>query len=430
MIAAGALLAIPAVASADRTVLVTLRASDKVAAFKAAPDGNLTAVPGSPFTTGDDPHAVAITPDGRFAYVVDLVSDGVSTFAIAGDGVLTRVGGSVPTGGDLPTGAAVTPDGTHLLVTNRDANDNTDPSVSVFSLDPSAGAPTLVGTPVDPGLYDPRGVAVTPDGKFAIVIGQGLPPGDAIGRVAVLSIGANGTLTPVAGSPLTLTGVVGAFGVTVAPDGNRVLVAAASSNKLMVLNLNKSTGALAQVPGSPFNAPGPIVLSVDPSGQRVYTADPFPTEVNGYDIAPATGALTAIPGGTADFGMFQQPDGIALTPDGKFLYSSVNAMPSNLRGLAIGSTGTLTNIAGSPFALPGDFANFFATAIAPTQTPAPSFDAVAGKPKAVTTFDGSATAVRGGFATRYDWEFGDGLAASTTGPSTTHAYDRAGTYAA
>src|SRR5262245_41597558 len=115
--AATCALALPAVATAEPLVLFTT--DDEPAAgltvFQVAADGSLTPAPGSPHATGNGPHGVAVSPDGRFVFVVNLEDDTVSSYSIAADGSVTPINtvptGSTPTNGNTPTDVAPTPDG-------------------------------------------------------------------------------------------------------------------------------------------------------------------------------------------------------------------------------------------------------------------------------------------------------------------------------
>ncbi len=135
---------------------------------------------------GTQPIAVALTPDGAFAYVTNS-SGSVSVLSTASNTVVA----TVPVG-SLPFGVAITPDGAFAYVTNRGTND-----VSVITTSTN----TVVATvPVGSG---PGGVAITPDGAFAYVT-------NSPGSVFVLSTASN---TVVATVPVG----AGPFGVAITP---------------------------------------------------------------------------------------------------------------------------------------------------------------------------------------------------------------------
>ncbi len=154
-LAAGLLL--PAVADADRTVYVTNQTSPSagLAAFSSTA-GGLTALPDTPVATGGTPTAVAVSPDARNVYVTNVADDTVETYSIGKDGTPTSLG-AVPSGGNQPRALAVTPDGKFLMVANRDSTDAA-PSIGVFAIDPDDGTITMVpSAPVGPGVVQARG---------------------------------------------------------------------------------------------------------------------------------------------------------------------------------------------------------------------------------------------------------------------------------
>ncbi len=422
----------PAVAHATRSVYVTNSgtASTGLAAFT-GPDGPLTAVAGTPLATGNDPDGVMVSPDARHVYVANTGDDSISRYSIDAGGKPAALG-DTSTGGNQPTGLGFTPDGKFLFATNRDSTEAA-PSVSAFSVNASTGALTLVnGLPVDIGVHDPRAPVVSPDGRFLYVTARrgplGPPPSNADSMIAVLSIGADGSLTPTAGSPFDIPLQVNAFGASIAPDGSRLFVAEATTNKIDVLDLDPITGAPSPVAGSPFagGASAPTELSVTPDGTALYVTETFGKAVEGFTINPATGALTQIPG--TPLVLTGQTHGVAITPDGKDLYAALLNDPGLVAGLAIGSMGGLTSVTGSPFPTGGTFPSFFSAAVTPTQTPVPAFSSSAGKAGTPTSFDASATTVPGGSPTSFVWDFGDGTAPVAAGASRTHTYAVDGTY--
>jgi len=87
--------------------------------FRVGADGTLTAVPGSPYDAGTDAQGAAVTPDGRYLYII---SDAVHGFTIRSDGSLTPVPGSPFPAGSLPRAVTPTPDGRLLYVSDFDGS--------------------------------------------------------------------------------------------------------------------------------------------------------------------------------------------------------------------------------------------------------------------------------------------------------------------
>jgi 6-phosphogluconolactonase len=89
--------------------------------------GALTPTSTPTYATGRNPFGVGIDPTGRFLYVANNTGDGagsVSAFTIAGNGNLTAIAGSpFTTGvGNGPAGVAADPSGNFLYVTNDASN--------------------------------------------------------------------------------------------------------------------------------------------------------------------------------------------------------------------------------------------------------------------------------------------------------------------
>jgi YVTN family beta-propeller protein len=119
---------------------------------------------------GGNPIGIAVTPDGKHAYVANQVSNNVSVIATATNTVMA----TVPVGFG-PTGIAVTPDGKRAYVT---ASADT---VSVIDTTTNTVVATIVV-----GFFNSINIAITPDGKHAYVITGNVP-----GTVAVIATATN-----------------------------------------------------------------------------------------------------------------------------------------------------------------------------------------------------------------------------------------------
>ena len=87
-----------------------------------------------------------------------------------------------------------------------------------------------------------------------------------------------------------------------------------------VYALNPITGALTEIPGSPFAIAGSdgFAVAVDPTGRFAYVANEQSANVSEYTINPTTGALTAIPGSPVATGLY--PVQVTVHPTGRFAY--------------------------------------------------------------------------------------------------------------
>lgn len=112
-------------------------------------------------------------------------------------------------------------------------------------------------------------------------------------------------------------------------------------------------GSISAVPGSPFAAGGsPSPVALTPDGRRLYTAIAGPpTGIAGFDVSASSGALIPIAGSPfADTG---SPQSLAITPDGRYLLASHLAGSDAVSVFSIGAAGALSPVPGSPFATGG-----------------------------------------------------------------------------
>jgi DNA-binding beta-propeller fold protein YncE len=222
-------------------------------------------------------------------------------------------------------------------------------AVDVFSVNTTSGALTAVsGSPFTlGGGQGAEGVAVDPAGKFLYVTQHN----DNL--VFGFAIGSNGALTAVPGGAFaTSTTPVAAV---VDPSGKYLYVSNSQDalGSISAYSINSSTGALTAVAGSPFATVvngGPIGVAVSPNGQFLYAALAGSTgtgnQIAAMTINSGTGSLAAIAG--SPFTTGNEPGLIAIDPSGKFLYSP-NIADNTVSAFSIDSSGGLTQISGSPF---------------------------------------------------------------------------------
>src|SRR5467141_2765392 len=138
-------------AAAQCTAYVPTHKSNSVAVIDTVLDRVVAIIP-----VQIQPLAVAITPNGAFAYVTNsgwiFGSNSVSVIDTASNTVVT----TIPVG-RFPVGVAITPNGAFAYVANYNSN-----SVSVIST-----ATNTVTASIGVGSGGPYGVAITPDGAFA-----------------------------------------------------------------------------------------------------------------------------------------------------------------------------------------------------------------------------------------------------------------------
>jgi 6-phosphogluconolactonase len=178
---------------------VTASLSDGAAIFMYTIDqttGLLT--PTSPATvyTGGIPFQVRVSPNGKFAYVVDNLATSQETFGVwqytvdSTTGVLTPNNPAAVASGDAPTEVAVDPTSSFAYVVNR--LDNT---LSMYTIDQTTGNLTPNGTMATGS--EPFRAEFDPSGKYLYVVNEGGPDSvftvNSDGTLKVVDAGGTGT---------------------------------------------------------------------------------------------------------------------------------------------------------------------------------------------------------------------------------------------
>jgi len=320
-----------------------------VSALAIQSDGSLTKV--GKFQTGgtgnlgngfDSMRRIIVSPDNRFVFASNEGTNNVSVFAIdKTTGSLSLVAGSpFSTGGNGcdGIGLAAMPDMSFLFAANSCSS-----NVSVFKIG-SDGSLQLLGAPISLGAI-PIDARVTANGKFLIVSLFSFSGG----LVAVLSIGPDGSLTPVTGSPFPDGNPPGAFSTSLETNCASNLLFEVSASGLPVIDVFNisATGSLAQIPNSPFTPPGNGVAAIDLSpDEKFLFASNQQNFVTSFSVAPG-GALSLVPGtpvastGTAFL------SGLATDASGQFLYTA--GFINSIAAYTVDAQGGLTLHAGSPF---------------------------------------------------------------------------------
>jgi 6-phosphogluconolactonase len=318
-----------------------------VSVFKVSPNnGALTLIPGSPFLTGGNGGAHDVGPQTittatlgskSFLYAANAGSGTISAFSIdPRAGNLTAVPGSPFTvaaansGNTLSLGAS--PDGHFLFEVDESST-----LIHTFSISSTGAIAEAAGSPFDTGAF-PEGVKVTANGRYLLV---GLKTMDAVGVYAI----ANGALTPVFGSPFLTNGAAAAVDSNCA--SSRVFVASAGSD-LVDAFVMAADGSLTPVAGSPFPSGGTSTinaLTLIPSNQNLLTSDVFDSAVSSLAVRH-DGSLQPVPG--SPFPATDWVGSIATTRSGKFVYTSLFTRAA-VDGWKILDDGTLRPVPGRPF---------------------------------------------------------------------------------
>jgi len=209
-------------------------------------------------------------------------------------------------------------------------------------------------------------VVVKPSGKYLYVNNDG-----GANYVSAFAIKRDGTLAELAGSPY-ITGGAGTGGgyfaanaIALARDKRLLFVANKGDDTISVFRVNPLTGKLTAI-GAPVASGGTLgesgSLAVNDAETLLFAANDISASITVFGIAK-DGTLTPVAG--SPFAIGVQPDGISMNLVGSTLY--VAAPVSNqLAVLSVAADGSLTPIAGSPFANPA--AGFLASFVLGTPT--------------------------------------------------------------
>src|SRR5438128_700202 len=305
---------LPEAARAAGSVYVT-NLGGNVSEFGVGPTGLLAPLTPATVAAGMGPAGIALSPDGRSAYVSDGGESTVFQFDVnAASGTLSpKTPASVESGGGpIHSGIVVTSDGKNAYVTNF--NDN---SVSQYSIEATTGLLSAKTPATVASAEHPLDIAVTPDGKSAYVTNT---EADTVSQYDINPT--TGGLSPK--TPATVAADFGAAGIAVTPDGKSVYVKNAGS--ISQYDINPTTGALSPkspatvASGSATGSGDKTPIAASPDGKSVYAASGGAVEpsIFQYDVDSSTGKLTPKSPATAATG--SQPENLAITPGGKSLY--------------------------------------------------------------------------------------------------------------
>ena len=374
-----------------------------------------------------------LLPAGALAsdlYATSVAGGVIEAFAVGSGGALSPI--ACPSdcdAGRLPWGLAVSPNGQFLY--SADAESHT---VSPFSIAADGAlSPIACGSECEVTSSDPEDVAVSPDGRFLYVEER------EENHVAVFAIAANGSLIKVACTSGCATESA-PFGLAVSPNGRFLYTAVTQAIAAFEI---AAGGTLTPIPcSSCTTAANPRALAVSPNGRFLYTTNNnLPTSsIPAFEIQ-SNGVLTPITSCGSDCKTTDgaEPEGVVVSPDGRFVYSSdredvLLTKPFEhgiVSAFAIGSGGELSELECPELTCAlGENAGFFGLTITPDQGPAAAFSdtpAPAGSPSA---FNGSASSASSPEATvaSYSWSFGDGTSAQSAGATPTHVYSSPGNY--
>jgi YVTN family beta-propeller protein len=240
------------------------------------PIGLTTRRAGKPIKVGANPQAIAITPDGRTAYVANYGSNTVTPINTS-----TRQAGTPIPVGKQPRAIAITPNGRTAYVLDWGS----------AAVTPISTATNRAAPPIPVGSY-PFAIAIAPDGRTAYVASYG---SNTVTPISVAT-GRPGRAVPAGQAPNSLA---------VTPGSTKVFVTGGDSDT--VTPITAATGRAGR--GIPVGY-SPAAVAISPSGGTAYVVN----TISGT-LTPVSTA-TGVAGRPIRTGIYTYPTAIELTPSG------------------------------------------------------------------------------------------------------------------
>lgn len=211
--------------------------------------------------------------------------------------------------------------------------------------------------------FDLRGIALDPLSRFLFVYSN-----DSV--VSFSIDGASGLLT-LKGITTLNASISGVSENLIAfhPSGKFAYVPTQNPNQLdpflpntiSVYDVDSNSGALNFIGSTSAQFQNPSAVLMDPTGQFLYvsgfeSADGISAStITAFAIDPETGTLSSVPGSLGASSTRFHVNAMVAHPSGRFVYAAGNSLDTSAAALSVfavdKSTGALTEIGGSPFAV-------------------------------------------------------------------------------
>jgi hypothetical protein len=347
--------------------------TNTVAGFDRHSDGSLTPIAGSPFSAGGQgtgttvgsQGSLQLSGDGRYLLAADAGSNQISVLRILPGGALLPAGGGpVSSGGVEPISIAV--HGDLVYVANAgDKVTGTGSNYSGFRLNDGGRLTPLDGSTFNlPATANPGDILFNSTGTNLI----GVEVGTTVASTFLIDsfvVGADGLITPAAGSPFAAQ-AAGPFGSEFSPVNPAHLYVSnahggAGNGSVSAFNVTHA-GAVSSLGASPYadGQTAPCWVEISHDGAYLWAVNTGSTTISSYRIL-ADGSLSLVTSTAFKSGTGIRPFDARLSADGSTLYV-VDAAIAKVSAFAV-SGGLLSELAQSPFALPGGATPFGIVAI-------------------------------------------------------------------
>jgi 6-phosphogluconolactonase (cycloisomerase 2 family) len=331
---------------------------NSIASYSVAVDGTLSALAGSPVATGglganaacSSVNRLALSAGNNLLFVSNGGDQTISAFAIdPTSGALTAAAGSPFASGltlDACSGISLsaTPDGRFLMASSNG-------QIKTFSI-AAGGALTALSTAANP---------VVPNASMKISANGQLLAVSNGANVSVFSINPDGSLTAVAGSPFAEAGTGSLAGLDFSSTSGLLFGAEASATAAFADAWTiGANGALSSVAGSPFSttAINSNVVLLSPNDSFLFASNQGSNAVSSYGVGVG-GSLSSL-GSFGSAASLHAPVGMATDRSGSLLFVaddtfgvavfSINGAGSlsQLGDVAIANAGQVQNLVAYP----------------------------------------------------------------------------------
>jgi hypothetical protein len=368
---------------------------NSVLAYRRGSDGSLTPLPGSPFLTNgtgqanpedvvgplDSDQDLIVNRQQDLLFATNRGSNTIAVFRIAKDGTLSHAPGSpFPSGGINPVSVGIS--GNVLVVVNKNDDDaqlpNADqPNYTSFRIRPSGPLVPIPNSTFDlPQGSAPTQALISPRGDllFGAELAFRLHPvnGPTIGDPVLRSfrLSRAGRLQEAPGSPVTLPDSLPnalpplppvqpvPLGLAVHPRLPVLYTGVVTSDRVAAYRYDERTGRLTFANAATLSGRAPCWLEINQRGDRLYSANTLTSSVSVFNTSRAVNP-TEIQHLTVEGP--GEVINLALDPAERFLYllsrrnNTGFPLPNatnQVHVLRVGGNGMLTEVEGSPFALP------------------------------------------------------------------------------
>ena len=306
--------------------------------YSVAVDGTLTALAGSPTLTGGLGANAACSSVNRLALSVGnnllFVSNGgdqtISAFTIdSASGALTAAGTPVASGLTLDAcsgiSLAATPDGNYLMASSNG-------QIKTFSIG-AGGVLTAVSTAAN-SVAPNASMKISANGQF-LAVSNGT-------SVSVYTINADGSLTAVAGSPFAETGSATLAGLDFSSTSGLLYGAEASATSSLADAWTVgANGVLSAVAGSPFSigAINSNVVLLSPNDGLLFASNQGSANLSLFGVS--AGSFSSL----GSFGALHAPVGMATDRSGSLLYVADDTFGVGVFRVGAGSLSQLSDSA-------------------------------------------------------------------------------------